>query len=561
MASKQVIDIRPGKSMSRGQSNEHLRVCANGAYLQKLSNNFDPTREKLNFEIGRGGVLTEVDKTRSIPQRIAANLSARGIKDPNKGKENPYHNTIANVILGGSRSRMHELAYGTQHVNLDHGSVNSHITRCPEIEQWAQDMYKFMSRKYGEENIAAFIVHLDETNPHIHCTLLPIVHWRDRERFSYRELFEGTKVEASQKKKALHDELAEVNKKWGLERGDPIALTGAQHKSYNQYLREENKKLESQNSSLQTSIVEGKDDLRSINKSRKKAQKRLKGLTTMYENLLQKKEALEQQMKVLEQQLEKGTIDLKTYQNKKDILQKECDEVLKKISTREEQIAEAERTLDQYLLKRVNTEEEVEKLERKLAVVKEDLTHSDYYERWKALDQTLAHFNPQLSECLETLKECDKSGRSLSEEERKAIIQIMSQNELPSAKLRAATALMNYAGIVSNSIKSEVYGIFADEGCADARRNMFTLIDDMGELNTAANRIAFCLCTGCMEGVAAISQTCGGGGQSDTSLPRRQDDERFFDWWERCKAHARKMLRPSTPKQSQGQNQSRGFSR
>ena len=48
-------------------------------------------------------------------------------------------------------------------------------TRKPEIEKWALDMYKFMSDKYGEDNIAAFIVHLDETNPHIHCTLLPVV--------------------------------------------------------------------------------------------------------------------------------------------------------------------------------------------------------------------------------------------------------------------------------------------------------------------------------------------------------------------------------------------------
>lgn len=559
MASKQVIDIRPGKSMSRGQNNEHLRVCANGAYLQKLSNNFDPTREKLNFEIGRGGVLTEVDKTRSIPQRIAANLSARGIKDPNKGKENPYHNTIANVILGGSRSRMHELAYGTQHVNLDHGSDNSHITRCPEIEQWAQDMYKFMSRKYGEENIAAFIVHLDETNPHIHCTLLPIVHWRDRERFSYRELFEGTKVEASQKKKALHDELAEVNKKWGLERGDPIALTGAQHKSYNQYLQEQIQQKEQVSDELDTTISDQRSESRHLNKNIKKAQKRLKGLSTMYENLLQKKEALEQQMKVLEQQLEKGAIDLKTYQNKKDILQKECDEVLKKISTREEQIAEAERTLDQYLLKQINTEEEVEKLERKSKILKEDVTQADYRAKVNALDQAMTHIHPQLAKCLDTLKECDKSGRSLSEKERKSIVQIMPPDELPSVKLKAAADLMSYAGILSNDVKSEVCGIFADEGLEIMNRNLYGLIRDMGELNTEANRIAFCLFTGCMEGVAAISQTCGGGGQSDTSLPRRQDDEGGWNWWQRCKAHVRQMLRTSTPRQQQ--KQSGGFSR
>jgi len=564
MASKQVIDIRPGKSMSRGQSNEHLRVCANGAYLQKLSNNFDPTREKLNFEIGRGGVLTEVDKTRSIPQRIAANLSARGIKDPNKGKENPYHNTIANVILGGSRSRMHELAYGTQHVNLDHGSDNSHITRCPEIEKWAQDMYKFMSRKYGEENIAAFIVHLDETNPHIHCTLLPIVHWRDRERFSYRELFEGTKVEASQKKKALHDELAEVNKKWGLERGDPIALTGAQHKSYNQYLREENKKLESQNSSLQTSIVEGKDDLRSINKSRKKAQKRLKGLSTMYENLLQKKDALEQQMKVLEQQLEKGAIDLKTYQDRKESLQKECDEVIDKLTARRQQIAEAKESLDQYLLKQINTEEEVEKLKQKvIQYTREAEEQGNKVDKRleKKLDATKRFLEfgwPGITRAIEILTNPALDDDCMNAEQQTDVLSVLRTK--PKERMDDVKELLAYASEIREGItvetKAEVVRLAARdvaENYKDITGNFADQINDIAWslrkgtefVTESANAIAVCLMVGYNEGVSLVASKCGGGGGQDTGgwrgKDKDEDDRQFFG---RCLSAAVGMLRP-----------------
>lgn len=512
MASKQVIDIRPGKSMSRGQSNEHLRVCANGAYLQKLSNNFDPTREKLNFEIGRGGVLTEVDKTRSIPQRIAANLSARGIKDPNKGKENPYHNTIANVILGGSRSRMHELAYGTQHVNLDHGSDNSHITRCPEIEQWAQDMYKFMSRKYGEENIAAFVVHLDETNPHIHCTLLPIVHWRDRERFSYRELFEGTKVEASQKKKALHDELAEVNKKWGLERGDPIALTGAQHKSYNQYLQEQIQQKEQVSDELDTTISDQRSESRHLNKNIKKAQKRLKGLSTMYENLLQKKEALEQQMKVLEQQLEKGAIDLKTYQDRKESLQKECDEVIDKLTARRQQIAEAKESLDQYLLKQINTEEEVEKLERRMQSNLPSAVQRIIQEQSaKMLSQASADFREKFNDFLHF------------------------RNNLSYAQQQQFDELFQDNPVMENLIADTSKEIM------EVAAHLF-----LGQVEAA--------------GQIALSHGGGGGGGGSSSGWGRGKDDDDDLWWRKCMARARKMLRPSTPKQSQGQGKG-GFRR
>ena len=48
---KQVMDVRAGAGMTVSQSNEHLRVASNGAYVSRLSNNFDPTRERLNFSI------------------------------------------------------------------------------------------------------------------------------------------------------------------------------------------------------------------------------------------------------------------------------------------------------------------------------------------------------------------------------------------------------------------------------------------------------------------------------------------------------------------------------
>ena len=66
----QVLDIKAGKGFSMGQSNEHLRVASMGAYIAKLSNAFDPTREHLDFEVGRGGVILPLDKKKSIPKRI-----------------------------------------------------------------------------------------------------------------------------------------------------------------------------------------------------------------------------------------------------------------------------------------------------------------------------------------------------------------------------------------------------------------------------------------------------------------------------------------------------------
>ena len=100
---KNVIDMRPGKGFTTSQSNEHLRVFSDKDRAKKAQWNYDPSREHLNFEIGKGGVVMKVNKMKSIPQRIAENLEARGIKDPNlslinQGKR-PYFKTVANFIL------------------------------------------------------------------------------------------------------------------------------------------------------------------------------------------------------------------------------------------------------------------------------------------------------------------------------------------------------------------------------------------------------------------------------------------------------------------------------
>ncbi len=54
---------------------------------------------------------------------------------------------------------MHKLSFSDQKVDLTRGADNSHFTRQPDIEKWAVDMYNFFSRRFGKENIIAFIVH------------------------------------------------------------------------------------------------------------------------------------------------------------------------------------------------------------------------------------------------------------------------------------------------------------------------------------------------------------------------------------------------------------------
>ena len=137
----------------------------------------------------------------------------------------PNRNTMANIILGGSRDRMLELAFGAQKYYLTKGADNSHLQRKVDIEKWAVDVYNWVANKYGEENVIAFVVHLDEKNPHVHCTIIPV---DEKGRISYNKVFGGSKENARAKFSDAHDEFAAINEKWNLKRGN--GSTG-RHKS------------------------------------------------------------------------------------------------------------------------------------------------------------------------------------------------------------------------------------------------------------------------------------------------------------------------------------------
>ena len=227
--SKQVMDIKTSKGIAQS-SNEELRKWTEKGWDQaQKEGNYDRSREHLNFEIVRGGILQPINKNYSLSKRMADNLRERGIKDPNAGLKEPRFRTVVNFIFGGSRDRMRELAFGEQKVNFDKDGENTDVERKPEIEQWAKDIYDFVSNRFGEQNIVSFIVHLDEKNPHIHCALMPI----DKDnKFSFKKLFAGRNIiEFKQRTLELHNELAKVNEKWGLNRGTSIAMTGSKHRS------------------------------------------------------------------------------------------------------------------------------------------------------------------------------------------------------------------------------------------------------------------------------------------------------------------------------------------
>ena len=335
---KQVLDVQVSKGITTAQSNEHLRNRSEKAaeYAMKKGN-YDPTREHLNFEIVNGKVRP-VDKSRSIPDRMADSLRQRGIKDPNEGLVEPKYRTVVNIILGGSRELMRQLAFGKQDVDFEQGADNSRIVRKPEIEQWAKDAYRFICDKYGEQNIAAFVAHLDEQNPHIHCTLLPI---RDG-KFAYKEIFAGKdKYEYSARMKQLHSDFAEVNRKWGLSRGSSVSETGARHRTTEEYRR----MLSEECTTIEEQIARHKEVLSDLQSDIRLAERRVKGLTSMVENLLKKQAEKEARLAVLEDELKEHKGDAAAISAETDKLKKELAYIQLKLADKQDKLKLADRQL------------------------------------------------------------------------------------------------------------------------------------------------------------------------------------------------------------------------
>ena len=395
------MDMRPGKGITAAQSDEHQRNWSERGWDHATKNgNYDRSREHLNFEVVRGGIIRPVDKSRTITGRMADNLRERDIEDPNAKLAEPKFRTVVNIIFGGSRERMHELAFGGQRIDLAHGADNSHVRRHKDIEGWAKDMYTFACGQWGEENVIGFVVHLDEMNPHVHCTVLPI---KDG-RFKYKELFGGAnKYEYKAHITKLHDELAKVNEKWGLFRGSSIAMTGAKHRTTEEYRRA----LSEECTTLEEQVENNKTLLSQLLADIRFAEKRVKGLGTMTDNLEEKKKQMIVEMEVLAKDLKAGRGDSEELRKKISKLDLDLQKVLDSLADKQDKLEAANRQLSELRKIEEETRERALEYRRDLKAATYDLEHQV---RYRLADALLGDILREFKSLLPAL---DSGGQSL----------------------------------------------------------------------------------------------------------------------------------------------------
>ena len=268
----------PAKSFSAAEGYEpERRGWDENTYRlknQDTNNHYDFTRKHLNFEInGKGEIVPLCSDPVPLHERLQKRLDELGFK-PYMDKNNPLGisdnspNCTVGIIVGGDHRVLTRLAFGDQDVDFTLQKSNAHVVLKQGIKDWALDTYHWACDLWGAENIIGFDVHLDETTPHIHIQTIPVAKTKARGRVSVKYVhkddkskvlshkewkklpeeirsdFVRTEVERREKECVSYahvwgedkyavgktyyqmhtDYYNEVGRKYGLERGDDIAM-------------------------------------------------------------------------------------------------------------------------------------------------------------------------------------------------------------------------------------------------------------------------------------------------------------------------------------------------
>ena len=325
---KQAMHVDACKSFGTSEANENERRWDEDKIDRKNqdpTNHYDKTRMKLNFEIGPDEKIHPLGyQKKSLEVRLQERLAELGWK-PFKPDSKIQPNCCAKFIFGGNHDRTLEMAFGTQAVNLDKDADNSHLQRCPEIEQWAKDVYDWCAKRYGQGNIIGFQVHFDESSPHIHALIVPvgIRPKSGRECVMWSAKFGKNRFEYGRILREMHTSLyEEVGSKYGLDRGDSIDGRNVQHLHKREYIRK-------------------------LTKEAKQAEKAVKGLQTMIRKLEQELLTGRNRLKEIDEALASGKITLDRYEAQKADIQKLIAEYQEKLEDKSNKLHAKEQELEQ----------------------------------------------------------------------------------------------------------------------------------------------------------------------------------------------------------------------
>ena len=236
------LDFKKAKGASDARMSDHIE-------RRVIAPNVDSTRTHLNRE------LVELPEGVTVrDEAIAHRIKSAGIKR----KITPDQVRAIRVMMSGTHEDMMK------------------IQQEGRIDEWCNDSMEWLHKTFGRGNTVSAVLHMDETTPHIHATIVPIVTGERRKakqkqtegKRSYRKKADAARLCADDvlnrdKLIGYHDDYAKIMDKYGLQRG--VRGSEARHVTTAQYYRD----LKRQTGKLETGVQQ-------LQEEREEAEKQLK---------------------------------------------------------------------------------------------------------------------------------------------------------------------------------------------------------------------------------------------------------------------------------------------
>ena len=212
-----------------------------------------------------GYVVFHMQKTRGTDSGTSAHIE-RKVKPSNADEERTHLNRRLIEYPDGIHTRTQAIQHRLETAGLTRkvgknqvrairimlsGSPDDmrRIVREGRLDEWCADNMKYLAETFGRENIVSADLHLDETSPHIHATLVLIVTTerkrkkqeervtkRYRTKSASRPRLCADEVMSRVKLKGYQDTYAAAMAKYGLQRG--VEGSEARHIDTTQFYRE-----------------------------------------------------------------------------------------------------------------------------------------------------------------------------------------------------------------------------------------------------------------------------------------------------------------------------------
>ena len=255
-----------------------------------------------------GYAVLHMEKTNGMDSAMSAHIE-RTIKPKNADENRTHLNRELISFPDGVTNRTQAIQHRLENAELPRKigknqvrAIRILLTGTPKnmkrieqegkLDEWCDDNLKYLSDTFGKENIVSAVLHMDESTPHIHATLVPLVRGerkrkKKEEQVSKRYRKKPTdmprlcadEIMTRNKLKSYQETYAEAMKRYGLQRG--IDDSKVKHISTREYYRE----LLCQTGELQINVQQLKEQQQIAQEELKQVKKevhteRLKGAAT-----------------------------------------------------------------------------------------------------------------------------------------------------------------------------------------------------------------------------------------------------------------------------------------